>query len=145
MKGGFQQIIDALEKSIESKGGGFRKKTTVSGVSYQNGVWQINGTRYDAIISTIPPPELERVGVRHFQCSLSGGCMHDTCHERDVTSGIYWLNMKDPAPYGAVVTHTNFIPPDRYGEHIVYLASYSPDVPPNLDARCLRISVRVFP
>ena len=44
--------------------------------------------------------------------------------EREVTEGIYWLNMKDAAPYGAVVTHTNFIPFSRYGEHIVYLASY---------------------
>jgi len=44
--------------------------------------------------------------------------------DRDVTEGIYWLNMKDPAPYGAVVSHTNFIPVERYGERIVYLASY---------------------
>jgi protoporphyrinogen oxidase len=51
-----------------------------------------------------------------------------------VTDGVYWLNMTDPAPYGAVVSHTNFIPPDRYGERIVYLASYfqgamDPDLP----------------
>jgi protoporphyrinogen oxidase len=44
--------------------------------------------------------------------------------DRDVTEGVYWLNMKDPAPYGAVVSHTNFIPPERYGERILYLASY---------------------
>ena len=67
--------------------------------------------------------------------------------EREVTEGIYWLNMKDAAPYGAVVAHTNFIPFKRYGEHIVYLASYfTGTVPPNLDARmledfCARFSV----
>ena len=44
--------------------------------------------------------------------------------DRDVTDGVYWLNMKDPAPYGAVVSHTNFIPPERYGGRILYLASY---------------------
>jgi protoporphyrinogen oxidase len=44
--------------------------------------------------------------------------------DRDVTGGVYWLNMKDPAPYGAIISHTNFIPPERYGERILYLASY---------------------
>jgi protoporphyrinogen oxidase len=67
--------------------------------------------------------------------------------DREVTKGIYWLNMKDNAPYGAVVTHTNFIPAKRYGEHIVYLASYfSGTVPAHLDSNmmndfCSRFSV----
>jgi protoporphyrinogen oxidase len=67
--------------------------------------------------------------------------------EREVTGGIYWLNMKDEAPYGAVVAHTNFVPINRYGEHIVYLASYfTGTVSPRLDLRmledfCTRFSV----
>jgi protoporphyrinogen oxidase len=67
--------------------------------------------------------------------------------DREVAKGIYWLNMKDTAPYGAVVTHTIFIPAQRYGENIVYLASYfTGTVPPNLDSRmledfCTRFSV----
>ena len=67
--------------------------------------------------------------------------------DRDVTKGIYWLNMKDSAPYGAVVSHTNFIPVDRYGEHLVYLASYfSGTVPAHIDKVmiddfCTRFSV----
>jgi protoporphyrinogen oxidase len=44
--------------------------------------------------------------------------------DRDVTGGVYWLNMNDPAPYGVVVSHTNFIPADRYDGRIVYLGSY---------------------
>ena len=47
--------------------------------------------------------------------------------DRDVCGGIYWINMKDDAPYGAVIGHTNFIPRERYGEHLVYLASYFRD------------------
>jgi protoporphyrinogen oxidase len=50
--------------------------------------------------------------------------------ERDVTEGIYWLNMKDPAPYGAVIAHTNFVPRERYPDHLVYLASYFHEKPP---------------
>ena len=149
LKGGFQQIIDALEQSIESKGGRIQKQTTVSDVSFQNGVWLINGTRYDAVISTIPPQELERVGGPVLpKVPYQGAACTILAIERDVTRGIYWLNMKDPAPYGAVVAHTNFIPPERYGEHIVYLASYfSGRVPPNLEAEmladfCTRFSLK---
>jgi protoporphyrinogen oxidase len=149
MRGGFHQIIDALEQSIETKGGRVLKQTPVSAVSYQNGAWKMHDTRFDAIISTIPPQELERVGgpvLPHVP--YQGAACMILGLERDVTRGIYWLNMKEPAPYGAVVAHTNFIPPERYGEHIVYLASYfSGRVPPNLDSEmltdfCTRFSVK---
>jgi protoporphyrinogen oxidase len=37
----------------------------------------------------------------------------------------YWLNVAHDAPFGAVVEHTNFVPPERYGgRHLCYLASY---------------------
>ncbi len=139
MKGGFHRIIDALEQSIASKGGRIQKHSPVSSVSPQNGAWEINGTRYDAIISTIPPQELERVGGPAVPpVPYQGAACMILAIDRDVTGGIYWLNMKDPAPYGAVVSHTNFIPAERYGEHIVYLASYfSGVVPLNLDALML--------
>ena len=57
--------------------------------------------------------------------------------------------MKDPAPYGAVVSHTGFIPADRYGgEHLVYLASYfSGTLPQEFDQKmvtdfCGRFGIR---
>jgi protoporphyrinogen oxidase len=149
MKGGFHHIIDALERSITAKGGKIQKQTTVSSVSNRQGRWEINGTRYDAIISTIPPQELERVGGPVLpSVPYQGAACMILAIERDVTDGIYWLNMKDPAPYGAVVTHTNFIPVERYSEHIVYLASYfSGMAPPNLDVQmlndfCTRFSLK---
>jgi protoporphyrinogen oxidase len=40
----------------------------------------------------------------------------------------YWLNIKDEAPFGVLIEHTNFVPPERYGgEHIYYTASYVQD------------------
>ena len=37
----------------------------------------------------------------------------------------YWLNIADEAPFGALIEHTNFVPPERYGgEHLLYVASY---------------------
>lgn len=140
LKGGFHQIIDALERSVVSRGGEIQKQSAVTSVSHRNGTWEINGNHFDAVISTIPPQELERIGgpvMAHVP--YQGAACMTLAVERDVTGGIYWLNMKDPAPYGAVVAHTNFIPPDRYGEHIVYLASYfSTRITPNLETEMLK-------
>jgi protoporphyrinogen oxidase len=37
----------------------------------------------------------------------------------------YWLNIGHDAPFGALIEHTNFVPPDRYGgDHLLYVASY---------------------
>jgi protoporphyrinogen oxidase len=148
LNGGFYQLIDALEKTITVNGGVILKQTPVSSVSRKNGSWEANGNRYDTIISTIPPQELERMGGPALpHVPYQGAACMTLALERQVTEGIYWLNMKDAAPYGAVVAHTNFIPIERYREHIVYLASYfTGTIAPRLDSRmiedfCTRFSV----
>jgi protoporphyrinogen oxidase len=148
LNGGFHNLIDALEQSIERNGGKIRKQQPVSSIIHENGYWTINENRYDAVVSTIPPQELMKVGGPEMQpVPYQGAACMTLAMDREVTHGIYWLNLKDAAPYGAVVTHTNFIPRERYGEHIVYLASYfSGTVPAQLDRRmiddfCNRFSV----
>ena len=139
LNGGFHLLIDALLQSIERNGGKIRKQQPVSSISQKNGSWMINDSCYDAVISTIPPQELEKVGGPMMQpIPYQGAACMTLAMDREVTQGIYWLNMKDAAPYGAVVTHTNFIAKERYGEHIMYLASYfSGTVPAQLDRRML--------
>ena len=47
-------------------------------------------------------------------------------------SPIYWLNVSDDrVPFGGLIEHTNFIPPEDYaGKHLVYLSHYTdPDAP----------------
>jgi len=39
-------------------------------------------------------------------------------------SDFYWINIIDNSSFGAIIEHTNFMPFEDYGEHIVYLASY---------------------
>lgn len=41
-------------------------------------------------------------------------------------SDIYWLNVADEGfPFGGVIEHTNFIPPEQYGgKHLTYLSRY---------------------
>ncbi len=149
LRGGFHHLIDALVSSVNARGGRICLQTPVTAIVPEQGGWLINGERYDTVISTIPPQELERYGgpaLPHIP--YQGAACLTLAMNRQVTEGIYWLNMKDPAPYGAVVTHTNFIPVDQYGEHLVYLASYfTGTVPPRLDERmladfCSRFSVR---
>jgi protoporphyrinogen oxidase len=149
LNGGFSQLIDALAEDIRKKGGRIHVQSAVTTIRRNVGSWEVNGQNYDTIISTIPPQELARIGgpdtspipYQGAACALLG-------LDRDVTGGIYWLNMKDPAPYGAVVSHTNFVPKERYGCHIVYLASYfSGSLPQNIDTAmaadfCRRFSVK---
>jgi protoporphyrinogen oxidase len=150
LKGGFHQLIDALERSLCKKNGRVFLRSAVSKVQKVNGAWDVNGARYDTIISTIPPQELKRLGGPDIPpVPYQGAACMAIGLERDVTKGIYWLNMKDPAPYGAVISHTNFVPRERYGEHIIYLGSYfGGTLPPNLDRQmlsdfCRRFSVRL--
>jgi protoporphyrinogen oxidase len=146
LNGGFHQLIGTLESAIAAKGGRIRKQESADTLVRAGNKWQINGTPYDVVISTIPPQELERLGgpaVHHVP--YQGAACMTLAMDRQVTDGIYWLNMKDPAPYGAVVTHTNFIPKGRYGEDIVYLASYfTGSVPHQLDDRMLSDFCRRF-
>ena len=148
LKGGFHRIIDALEKTIQKNQGIIRTQCPVSSISREGDGWRVNDTRYDAVISTVPPQELEKAGGLVMPpVPYQGAACVTLAIDRDVTRGIYWLNIKDRAPYGAVVSHTNFIPLDRYGEHLVYLASYfSGTVPANIDRAliddfCTRFSV----
>ena len=137
LNGGFHQIIDRLEKSILAKGGKINLQTPATSLSRNDGHWDINGESVDVVMSTIPPQELGSVsGLTMPDIPYQGAACMTLGIERDVSKGIYWINMKDEAPYGAVVAHTNFIPWERYGEHIVYLASYfSGSVPARLDQK----------
>ncbi len=149
LNGGFSQLIDALADDIRKKGGRIHEQSPVTAIRRNTGLWEVNGQKYNTVISTIPPQVLAQIGGPATDpIPYQGAACATLGIDRDVTSGIYWLNMKDPAPYGAVVTHTNFIPRERYGCHIVYLASYfSGSLPQNIDSVmvadfCRRFSVR---
>lgn len=137
LDGGFHQIIDELEKAILSKGGKIHLQTQVTTLSGKDGRWEINGEKVDRVLSTIPPHELGNIsGLTMPEIPYQGAACMTMGLERDASEGIYWINMKDECPYGAVVAHTNFVPRERYGEHIVYLASYfSGTVPVRLEEK----------
>lgn len=131
LDGGFHQIIEGLEGSIHKNGGVINLSSPVNTIIREGSTWKIAENNYDAVISTIPPQELGRLaGLSVPDIPYQGAACMTLGIERDVCKGIYWINMKDECPYGAVIAHTNFIPRDQYGEDIVYLASYFSGVPP---------------
>lgn len=138
LKGGFFTLIDALSDEV-GRHCVIRLQDPATSLSREPDGWRVNGQRYDAVISTIPPHTVPGGVLSHLPViPYQGAACMLLSLDHDVTSGIYWLNMKDPAPYGAVVAHTNFVPLERYGEHLVYLASYFQDtLPPRKDQAML--------
>jgi protoporphyrinogen oxidase len=90
---------------------------------------------FDAIIATVPSfaftemvPGLpsDYVGkLRHvkYQSAL---CL--VLKMKRPLSHIYWMNISDPTiPFVAAIEHTNYMPPEVYGDkHVLYLSNYLP-------------------
>jgi protoporphyrinogen oxidase len=141
LRGGFQQLYDALGARIRSLGG-----TVVTGASAQrivskNGLVEVHtdGARvyqFDRLLVTLPTrlfaqvaPELPGEFVQRYP-----GPEHYGAHvlilglDRQLVPGVYWLNINDrDLPFLALVEHTNFLPAGDYGGlHLVYLGNYLP-------------------
>lgn len=131
MKGGWHELVDGMAEEARKRGAAIETDTPVTSIRRAGEGWEVNGRRFDAVLATVPPQEIGRLsGMEGFAAvPYQGAACMTIGLDRDVTNGIYWLNMKDPAPYGAVVAHTNFAPRERYGEEVVYLASYFGDRP----------------
>lgn len=142
LKGGWCKLIDAMCGSLTNKGAEIRLGCPVNEMVFDK-KWFVNGEEFDAVISTIPPQITKSlikgdVNVNLTDIAYQGAACLTMGLKRDPANKIYWTNMGDEAPYGAVVTHTNFAPFDWYGEHVVYLASYFKDeLPENLENRMI--------
>jgi protoporphyrinogen oxidase len=125
LRGGFHLLIERLAEMAGKMGCIIEAGTPATRIERRDNGWVVNGTTYNHVLSTIPPQEVARLGGPDAPAiPYQGAACMTLGLDRDVTNGVYWLNMKDPAPYGAVVSHTNFVPPERYGVRILYLASY---------------------
>ncbi|NQS73141.1 MAG: NAD(P)/FAD-dependent oxidoreductase [Methanoculleus sp.] len=146
IRGGFHHLIARLQEEIERLGATVMLDSPVGEIRRGADGWLVDGKDYDAVISTLPPQvTAEITGMDIAPVPYQGAACMTLALDRDVTDGIYWLNMKDAAPYGAVVSHTNFAPLEWYGEHIVYLASYfSSRLPEDFEATMLADFCRRF-
>ncbi|MDR2855188.1 MAG: NAD(P)/FAD-dependent oxidoreductase [Methanomicrobiales archaeon] len=143
---GFSHFIDALETEIIQAGGTIHLNTEVTDIRREGEGWRVNDTHYDVVVSTISPTQIQVLGGLEceqvpYQCSI---CM-TLALPRDVLQNIYWVNMGDDAPFGAVIGHTNFAPYEWYHEHIIYLAAYAPQPPaPGYEQKMIDAFCNIF-
>lgn len=133
MRGGFHALIEKMTESVRKKGGIIRHGN-VSHIEVKDGsVLGINVDgeliKCDRIISTAAPHILEKIidtnllgldiniSYQGTACALFG-------LSEKIMDDVYWLNIKDNVPFGAVIEHTNFIPKSDYGEYLMYVTSY---------------------
>jgi protoporphyrinogen oxidase len=141
MRGGFNSLIEALSREITERGGKILKNEKVTEIVINDNKVQgviVEGKLItcDAVISTVEPRMLDALTKGklknlhetllniHYQgtaCALIG------LNKRLMEDGNYWLNIKADVPFGAVIEHTNFMPFDDYGEHLIYITSYFQD------------------
>ncbi len=130
LNGGWHTLVDALTERIAKNGSVVHTSHPVQMLTQEDGHWLVDAEAFDAVISTIAPEALATIGGPVIEgISYQGAACMLIGLEREVTGGIYWVNITENAPYGAVIGHTNFVPKERYGEHIVYLASYFTGTP----------------
>jgi protoporphyrinogen oxidase len=142
MRGGFNSVIEALSKEITEHGGTILKNKEVTEIvindnKVQGIITDENFIACDAVISTVEPRVLDvltkgkledlhetllNIRYQGTACALVG------LDKRLMGDGNYWLNIKEDVPFGAVIEHTNFMPFEDYGEHLVYITSYFQDI-----------------
>jgi len=136
MRGGFASLIEKMAQNIRNKGGIIRignvSRIQIAGNSIKGVIVEGEKIECDRIISTVAPhvlskileinlPELDlNISYQGTACALFG-------LSEKVMEDIYWLNIKEDVPFGAVIEHTNFIPVSDYGEHLIYATSYFQD------------------
>ncbi|MFT4889982.1 MAG: protoporphyrinogen oxidase [Halobacteriales archaeon] len=133
LRGSFAVLIDALVDAV-----GRENLTTgarVTNLQYDDAVQSITVTTDDGVerqavddvvIATMPNVLTQLTG---YTCDIDfQGTVCSVWSMEESLSDTYWLNIKDDAPFGVFIEHTNFIPPERYGgEHLYFTASYVQD------------------
>ncbi|WP_158055767.1 NAD(P)/FAD-dependent oxidoreductase [Halorussus halophilus] len=81
----------------------------------------------DDVIVAAMPNVLE--GLLGYECDIDfQGAVCALLTMEESLMDTYWLNIGHDAPFGALIEHTNFIPPEKYGgDHLLYVASYIQD------------------
>ncbi len=119
---GFHELVERLAEGLDIR------KVEVRKIEKVGGKFDVNGERFDVVVYTAPIPTLDDrirkvAGIPDIKyqssvCALIGA-------KESITEDIYWTNVADSRVFGAIIEHTHFMPFEDYGEHVIYLASYS--------------------
>ena len=143
LRGGFQQLYDALVAEIRRLGGEARFGTAVTGVTPVADGFRVAFSGGEEVVhrvvSTLPTQLSTRLipalagsfAERYGSVDSYGAHCAVLTLDRQLTD-VYWLNVNDAGyPFLALVEHTNYMPPEDYGgRHIVYLGNYLPMTDP---------------
>lgn len=128
MEGGFQTVVDALDRAIRKRGGVIKIGVTVGPRDF---------SPFDRVLLTVPTPIAAKL-FPTVSLPLSIPHLHAQVlilkTKEPILKDVYWLNVTDRSfPFLAVVAHTNFIDKKYYGgHHITYIGNYLPSRHPYL-------------
>ncbi|HEY7123979.1 MAG TPA: NAD(P)/FAD-dependent oxidoreductase [Ktedonobacterales bacterium] len=152
LRGGFQQLYEALVREITARGGEVLLGCTVEraergrAAAGQPGDWRVTFTPgapdatpqvevFERVVSTLPTrltfrliSELPQDFREKYDWGLAYGAHCLILALNQSLSDVYWLQFTDRGfPFLAVVEHTNLMPREDYGgRHLVYLGNYLP-------------------
>jgi len=82
----------------------------------------------DGVVVATMPNVLEALTGYECEIEFQGTICSVVSMDESLTD-TYWLNIADDVPFGALIEHTNFVSPERYGgEHLLYVARYVQDL-----------------
>ena len=130
LRGGFGRLVDALVEEIGADR--IVTGTRVTDLTVADGAvasievaGEETGTREvdDVVVATMPDVLEDLTG---YTCDIDfQGTVCSVISMDEPLTDTYWLNIGDEAPFGALIEHTNFIDPARYGgEHLLYVPKY---------------------
>jgi protoporphyrinogen oxidase len=139
LRGGFGRLLDRLVDAVgeeniatgtrvtdlDFSGGKVSALTVESGGENGNDAGGKRETHaIEACIVAAMPNVLEELSGYECEIDFQGTVCSVLSVEESLTD-TYWLNIGDDAPFGALIEHTNFIPPKYYGgEHLLYVPKY---------------------
>jgi protoporphyrinogen oxidase len=136
MRGGFELLLEKMVENFQNRGGiikqGNVSRIEISGNSIKGVVVDGKLIECDRVISTVAPHVLEEImdtkllGL-NMDISYQGTACALFGLTEKIMDNIYWLNIKEDVPFGAVIEHTNFIPESDYGERLIYVTTYFQD------------------
>ena len=133
-EGGFHRLVEALVAAVGREnvetGARVAEIGTTGGAVESLTVETDVGTEthaVDSVVVAAMPNVLE--DLTGYACDIDfQGTVCSVLSLSESVFDTYWLNIADDAPFGALIEHTNFVPPERYGgEHLLYAVSYVQD------------------
>ena len=144
LRGGFGQLIDALVDAVgrenittgvrvtdlDVEDGAVASLTTettraAEATAADGGTTETHDVE-SAVVAAMPNVLEDLTG---YECDIDfQGAVCALVTMEEPLTDTYWINIGHDAPFGALVEHTNYVPPERYGgDNLLYVASYIQD------------------